>query len=46
MEKQRIKFFLVTVDQRIQLARTSEYQMIIVDVQYMLILRINPQLIV
>ena len=45
MEKQGIQFFLVTVDQGVKFAWTGEYHMIIINVQYMLVLRIDPQLV-
>ena len=45
MEEQGIQFFLVTVDQGVQLAWAGKYQMIIINVQYMFILCIDPQLI-
>lgn len=45
MEEQGIQFFLVTVDQGVQFAWAGEYHMIIIDIQHMLILRIDPQFI-
>ncbi len=42
MEKPRIQFFLVTVDQGVQLAWAGEYQMIIIDIQHIPVLRIDP----
>ena len=44
-EEQRIQFFLIAADQGIQLAWAGEYQMIIVNVQYMFVLRVDPKLI-
>ncbi len=45
MEEQGIQLLLVAVDQGVQLAWAGKYQMIIIDIQHMLVLRIDPQLI-
>ena len=45
MEKHGIQFFLVTVDQGVQLTWAGKYQMIVINIQYMFILRIDPQFI-
>ena len=45
MEEQGIQFLLVAVDQGVQLAWAGKYQMIVIDIQHMLVLRIDPQFI-
>ena len=45
IEKQGIQILLVAVDQGVQFARAGKYQMIIIDIQHMPVLRIDPQLI-
>ena len=45
MEKQPIQLFLVTIDQRVQFTGAGEYQMVVVNVKHMLILRVDPEFI-
>ena len=45
MKKKRIQFFLVAVDQGIQFAWTGKYKVIIVNVQYIFILCVNPHFV-
>ena len=45
VEEKRIQFFLVAVNQWIQFARTGKYKMVIVNVQYVFILCIDPQFV-
>ena len=45
MEEQGIQFLLVIVEHDVEFAWTDEHHMIIINVQYMLVLCIDPQLI-
>jgi len=45
MKKKRIQFFLVAVDQGIQFAWAGKYKVIIVNVQYIFILCVNPHFV-
>ena len=45
MEEQGIKLLLVTVDQWVQFGRACENDMIVINIQHVLILGINPELV-
>ena len=45
MEKQGIQFFLIAIDQGIQFTGAGKYDVVVINIQYMLILGVDPKLI-